>query len=328
MSGYLQRLLDRTAPAISPAATADTSRARPAFASQSPIAAADQRLNDPSLAALIGAAPPADSGEAGLFGGEAAGVPDRRSETPARPRKETPRDTADNRRDTKTQGGAFQVPSVTRPALGEGGAKQAFSDDPVRPDTTPPTAAPHDRDQHGAPPPAAADATSEHPAATEPSGDIARPSDEPQLAKVPTPVRPDRLVPPVLRIVERQPMPAPEVTPTEPVEPARSPDAEDPSEPPVGAPLPEARSEAPQTVEPPPLPTPPAPPPVEPATVIVQMPPPAPPPLQVEQRQPESAPPEPAQPPRPRPRTAAEASVIGALPLRRRVRSLFGVTRR
>lgn len=65
MSGYLQRLLDRAPPSAAPAATgliSTPASVLPAGPSLSPVALADQRLNDPSLLDQLGLPPVAETG--------------------------------------------------------------------------------------------------------------------------------------------------------------------------------------------------------------------------------------------------------------------------
>lgn len=333
MSGYLQRLLDRTAasPSGPPGGSGlATPRIRPVMASQSPVAAADQRLNDPSWAALIGT--PMPHGE--------PGTPDGGSEETASAFSPAPQpmsrpDQSPHTAATRTQASdgikSDSTPElpIARPFGPAGEREPVNTSQDVQP--APDGPAPPSVDRSDAP-------WSVMP--EEPT--TARERPDPQFE----PREPGR-VPPA---APPDPLPAAETAP-EPIampmvgrDHRSTPVGPMASETDTAGPLPgdsRATSEAPEPplpakapatplkAEPTPPPEPPEPPPPQPETIIVQAPAPAPVErVTAERRESERPSPETAQPARPRPRTAAEASLIGALPQRRRVRSLFGVRRR
>ena len=323
MSGYLQRLFDRSA-APAPRQSGGTGRlaphARPSMVSQSPVAAADQRLNDPSLAALIGATPQA--GDQGPVEPVGEFVPPR---PVARDRRNTARDHLVRRigpvaRQPSDPPDGLQPDQPTSPPpMPEGDREPETAEMPAHPVPVNPAVA----DDQG--PSSPIEDMSALTASVEPS----IPQPEPIRPAPPADPIPARAEPEATAesIVERDAPPI-EPPPGEPATVVEFRETPVPAAPEPDAEQPDPAAEAPQRAEPPPKPEPPAPPPPEPETIIVRMHAPAPAPRPAEHREPESAPPETIQPPRPRPRTAAEASVIGALPHRRRVRTLFGVRRR
>ncbi|MCW3476056.1 hypothetical protein OL599_15865, partial [Rhodovastum sp. RN2-1] len=122
MSSYLQRLLDRAglAPAAAPAL-------RPALPSRSPIAEADQRLNDPDLAAALLAVPtPATAFDEATP--EDFGAPEAPRAAPtARPRRTVARPEAE-----------APAPASTRPVT----ARAPIAPPPATPPQTAPPPAP------------------------------------------------------------------------------------------------------------------------------------------------------------------------------------------
>ena len=335
MSGYLQRLLDRAAVGAPVApAFAGARGARPAGLSQSPIAAMDQRLGDPGFADR-------DAGEAGSEAAPAeADTPVRAERTEAvvgRSRPETPgdpialRDRAEPQArepvqpildpvEVEQESPAVAAPqSVPEHPMPIG---QVFGDDLVLPEQQNPVAEPvaetTDQSQTATPDtgafvepvtpsetttPLIAEFAPENPATRAPDVPTAVP--EAPFADTPDPIHVAQESPQALFRLDHQvepPKASPQ--PTENPEPAPVQLAEPPElivpDLPAPAPLPEPPA---QTAPPAPAPASPAPP----------------------QPMPEPAT---AQPRANRPMTAADASIIGPLPTRRRALTLFGNRRR
>lgn len=328
MTGYLQRLLDRSQPAPAPSGApgGDAPLARPAMPSRSPIAAADQRLHDPALAGLIGMTPPAQGDEAHPLGPEPGFGMSDPLERPSR-----------------RQGTADQHPTVPAERHGRRGTEapppdptfrrsevldSATSTQPFRveSDETRPPDEPAAESAETQPPPVPV----EHPLRRL-DVDFTLPPAEPTPQPPPSPASaPDpsqqtaKPAAPELRLVERS---APETRQVPLSEQARSPASTDTPPHPIEQQQAPITAETPHTAEPPPLPAPPPPSP-DPETIIIEKTEPAPQVVRTEQPAPEAKPPEPVERPRPRPKTAAAASLIGPLPQRMRVRTLFGVRRR
>jgi hypothetical protein len=300
--------------------------------SLSPIAVADQRLNDPALAAFIGSTPEPGSGDA--FGADYPPGQQSESHRPASssgrtepdlPRggnrssrvarkSQIPRSTAQSHGHRTTgEEPVAKVPQTAKIVQPETGRHQPDPEDVRRAANDAPDRAPRSAD------PKTARNTDGSPTA---SPQI-RAVDELEAAQAARSAETERPSFPVMGeqnstdhgdANDKAAMPA---AVNEPVPPAQT---QLPSDTSLEAAI------TPPLAEPPPLPPPPAPP--EPETVVVQ----------VEKPQQTNAkttreeavpnPPESAAPTRTGPKTAAQASLIGPLPQRIRTRTLFGVRRR
>ncbi len=329
MTGYLQRLLDRNAPAPAApgAAGGDAPVARPAMPSRSPIAAADQRLNDPNLAALIAAAPPPRTGETGLFGPE----PEASDYAPGHPTAKTTGYTERSIRRAGRIRDRRESETPSAPASQFGRAEPPSPSEPPSHTPQPPASQPIDELSEPVTPPPAAPLPAEHPLRRldvdiiRPPAEAPTPSDRTPSTSPETAAEPERPSAPDLRLVEDPDGGLPDVSAPRPTPPGLIEQAD------AAAPEPEQQSTGeadPQTVEPPPLPVPPPPPRPEPETIVIEKTEPARQAAPAEQAKQEAAPPAPVERPRPGPKTAAAASLIGPLPQRMRVRTLFGVRRR
>ncbi len=328
MTGYLQRLLNRSQPASAPTASpgGDTSFAKPAMPSRSPIAAADQRLHDPALASLIGMTPPGQPSDPDLPAPEAS------FEAAAHRDSSGPRAVTEHDAIAPANWQARRSEERPSPTPREA----ATSDGPVAPsptsadtsETAQPTAPAADSDEmQPAPAPVEhplrrLDIDYPQPTAEAPMQPTSPPLPTPRPLPLPDTAR--RPVPEFRPVKERgsdtQNLPAPELA-----QPLASADS-----PPHPAERHQASiaAETQHTADPPPLPAPPPPPAPEPETIIIERTEPAPQVVRTEQSVPEAKQPEPVERPRPQPKTAAAASLIGPLPQRMRVRTLFGVRRR
>jgi hypothetical protein len=325
MSGYLQRLLDRAPPsaATAPAAVAASAPANalPAGPSLSPVALADQRLNDPALLGQLGLPPVAESGF-----GEAA---------------EDPVSTPTSLQNPRRNGLDFSSGEPTRSAFPKATEPAPARADP-RPQTTlEPAPAPELRAGRRAP--TEIDTFDLLPPETE-----APPAQAHVLAE-PAPPAKEPGPPASPAIVEVAERPEQRAALAEPAPAHSTPEQESPTtqvevEPPRPQPMPAAKAEAEPRgvateieqaariveVEPPPQREPAPLPPVLETRISAPTPTPAP-RTDVAAKQPPQANEhsrETSAPIRGAPRTAAAASIIGPLPMRPRALTLFGLRRR
>ena len=330
MTGYLQRLLNRSQPASAPTASpgVDASLARPAMPSRSSIAAADQRLHDPALASLIGMTPPGQPSDPDLPAPEARfDAAAHRDFAGPQPVRERDAIAPANRQARRPEERPLPTPAA-REATPSDGPVAPSSTSAETSETARSTAPAADSDEiQPAPAPVEhplrrLDIDYPQPPAEAPLQPTSPPPPTPGPQPLPETARPT--VPEFRPVKERGPdsrnLPVPELD-----QPSASADS-----PPHPAERQQASisAETPHTAEPPPLPAPPPPPSPEPETIIIEKTEPAPQVVRTERPAPEAKPPEPVERPRPRPKTAAAASLIGPLPQRMRVRTLFGVRRR
>ncbi len=308
MSGYLQRLFDRAAGAAVP-------QPAPAGASQSPIAAADQRLNDPVLAGLFGLMSPAEPEGSIAEAGDAPGrtSPSPRRDSAVAPPIVEPADPSPLRSTPavapESVAAAPAAPPPTAVAAPPHALGRVAADDLVLP--APPVATPLEPPVSPPPPASVAEPPTPTPKA-------AQPADNRLATAAPVPARPAESPPPppFAATSAMPPAPAP-VAATSPEIPSPDPQMVTSTTPPAMA----------QLLRPPPLPPPPATaeaPPPQPAPAAAPTPPrSAPEPQRAESRERRDTPPAPR-----RPMTAAQASQIGPLSAEPRTITLFGLRRR
>jgi hypothetical protein len=324
MSGYLQRLLDRAPPRAAPAPVAAASRPAsvlPAGPSLSPVALADQRLNDPSMLDQLGLPPVVDSSF-----GENAEEPSNAPAPALSPLHTGPGSHAGEPARTTP-------PQAAEPAPVRAELRPESSPEPApEPAPRPSRRAPSEIDAFDLLPPETESPPAHAQAVAEPTppAEVAAPPVNPAKAEIAKRLEVQALS---AEPAPAQALPAQESrTPRIEVEPPRpqpmpAPDAEAQPRAAAAQIEPAARS---VDVEPPPQ-RPPAPLPpaletriAEPETTQVLKP--------DKPRKGEAEPvqrePEKTAPTRSAPRTAAAASIIGALPARPRALTLFGLRRR
>lgn len=319
MSGYLQRLLDRAAPA-----PATAPGALPAGLSQSPVSLSDQRLNDPGFADRFEPSSGSDAGFAVASGTEApARAPGRTRARPPAP--DVPTLAMDRGPHlappaAPVQTAAPPVPAPSEPAPALPPFPHPIShiapDDLVLPDPV--------TDAGDGPVQANPTPVPERPAAAAtPTRAEAAPTDPTSLepASTATPPASDALGT------------MPEVTPFPP-RPRADPTGADPAPEPVPAPNAQletgpqlVKPRVPAEVTPPPvvapaLPDPPVVAPRQPVPASARQ------PVKIDEAEPRAEASAPSSERRNRPMTAADASIVGPLTPRRRTVTLFGLRRR